>query len=285
MRNTLTLLFVLLGFAASAAEQPASSLSDDALLQIKFDQKLNNSISLDAQFRDENGNAVQLGNYFGKRPVILVLGYYECPMLCSLVLNGLIEAMQDLKLDAGKEFEVVNVSIDPRETPALASAKKRVYIKRYGRKGADVGWHFLTGDDAAIHTLANEVGFHFAYDPLAKQFAHPSGIVILTGDGKVSRYLFGVTFSAKELDAALRDAGAKKIGSPIQQLMLLCFHYSPLTGKYGNLVVNGMRVSAFATVAALGMMLLRSRRREEADSRVNDSASSRRRLPKREEAK
>jgi protein SCO1/2 len=286
MKNTLTLLWVLIGWTALAAEQSSSSLSDDALLQIKFDQKLNDAVSIDLPFRDESGNSVPLGNYFGRRPVILVLGYYECPMLCSLVLNGLIEAMQDLKLDAGKEFEVVNVSIDPRETPTLALAKKRIYLKRYGRHGAEAGWHFLTGDGAAIQALADEVGFRFAYDPRAKQFAHPSGIVILTADGKVSRYLFGVTFSAKELDSALHDAGAKKIGSPVQQLLLLCFHYSPVTGKYGNLVMNGVRVSAFSTVAVLGIVLMRrSRRREEADCSTHGSASSRRRLQRAGEAR
>ena len=263
MKVAVSVLILLAALKIFAAQSVPSQLSDDALVQIKFDQKPDNQVSPDLEFRDENGKSVRLGDYFGQRPVILVLGYYECPMLCSLVLNGAIEAMQDLKLDAGKDFEVVNVSIDPRETPALATAKKRIYIKRYGRPGAAEGWHFLTGDDAAIRKLADEVGFRYEYDSRAKEFAHPSGLVILTPDGKVSHYVFGVTYSPAELDTALRDAGAKKIGSTIEQFVLLCFHYSPLTGKYGNLIMTVVRVSGMATVGALGFVVFwRGRKRE-----------------------
>jgi protein SCO1/2 len=264
MKIALTISIVLAAAGVFAAQPPASQqLSDSALVAIKFDQKLNNQVSLDLSFHDENGKSVQLANYFGRRPVVLILGYYECPMLCSLVLNGAIEAMQDLKLDAGKDFEVVNVSVDPRETPALAAGKKRVYIKRYGRPGAAEGWHFLTGNDAAIRKLTDEVGFRYAYDPEAKQFAHPSGLVILTPDGKVSHYIFGVTFSPTELDAALRDAQVKKIGSPIEQFVLLCFHYSPITGKYGKLIMTLVRVSGVATAGALGFVAFRRGRKPE----------------------
>ena len=152
--------------------------------------------------------------------------------------------MQDLKLDVGREFDVINVSIDPRETPQLAAAKKANYLKRLtAARGADAGWHFLTGSETSIRELAGETGYHYAYDPAAKEFAHPSGLIILTPDGKIAHYLFGVTYSADNLNAALRDAGARKVGSPIQQLFLLCFHYSPFTGRYGHLIMDVVRVS------------------------------------------
>ncbi len=246
---------------------PANSLSDEQLLQIKFDQKLNHQVSLDLSFRDENGRSVQLADYFGRKPVILILGYYGCPMLCTLVLNGAVEGLQDLKADVGNEFEIINISIDPAETTDLANAKKRTYLKRYGRTHAADGWHFLTGDEAAIKQLADEVGFRYAYDASIKEYAHPSGLIILTPEGKVSRYLFGVNYPAKELNAALQEADARKIGSPIQQLILLCFHYSPLTGKYGNLIMAAVRASGAITLVALGatvFVLARRRRNQSA---------------------
>jgi len=197
-----------------------------------------------------------------------MLGYYQCPMLCTLTLNGMVQGMEELKWTVGREFEVVNVSIDPNETPALALAKKQNYLKRYGRSGADAGWHFLTGDAAAIKELADTVGFHYAYDAESHQFAHPSGLIILTPEGKVSHYLFGVTFEGKDLLASLQDASAKKIGSPIQQLVLLCFHYVPITGKYGALILFIVRLFGAATVVMLvGYIVFsaRSRRRQEAN--------------------
>lgn len=266
-------MLCLIPVALGAAGNTASSLSDDKLVEIKFDQKLNNQVSTDLSFRNENGETVRLGDYFGKRPVILVLGYYECPMLCSLVLNGLVESLQDLTLDAGDQFEVIDVSIDPNETPDLAAAKKRTYLKRYGRHGAADGWHFLTGDEPAIKQLTEEVGFRYSYDPSIDQYAHPSGLTILTPEGKVAHYLFGVTYSAKELDADLKDARSSKVGSPIQQLILLCFHYSPLTGKYGNLIMTIVRASGVVTLLSLaGVMALVTQRRRR-KSRETMSAS------------
>jgi protein SCO1/2 len=242
----------------------ATSLSDDALVKIKFDQKLNSKVSLGLPFRDENGARVKLGDYFGRRPVILVLGYYDCPMLCTLVLNGMVESLQDVKLDIGNQFEVVNVSIDPSEQPKLAAAKKRTYLTRYGRHGAETGWHFLTGDEAAIRKLADEVGFRFAYDGATKQYAHPSGIVVLTPQGRVARYFFGISFPPKEVGAALMEARSEKVGSPIQQFILLCFHYNPLRGQYAKLILVIVRLSGVATLLALAgivVMLTRQRRR------------------------
>jgi protein SCO1 len=257
----IVLTLAMFNLPQASARETNSTLSDEALLGIKFDQRLGAQISPGLQFRDEQGNSVALGKLMRGRPVILVLGYYECPMLCSLTLNGLIEAMQDLKMDVGREFDIINVSIDPRETPELAAAKKRTYLKRYGRKGADEGWRFLTGDETAIHQLTDEAGYHYAYDPLAKEFAHPSGLVILTPDGRISHYIFGVTFSPEELNTALRDAGSRRVGSPIQQLFLLCFHYSPFTGRYGHLIMDVVRVSGVATLAALSFLVFRSRPR------------------------
>lgn len=253
----------------------AQPLSDDALTQIRFDQKLNVQVSSDLLFHDEEGRAVRLGQYFGRKPVVLVLGYYECPMLCSLVLNGMVASMQDVKWSIGREFDVLNVSIDPHETPALAAAKKRNYLKSYGRPGAADGWHFLTGDDAAIHQLAAEVGFRYAYDPVAKQYAHPSGLIILTPEGKVSQYVFGVTYQPKELASSLKAAAGSQVGSPAQQLFLLCFHYNPVTGKYSLAILNILRLMAVATILGLGLLffVLVRRGRDSQASQLNASSA------------
>jgi protein SCO1/2 len=229
----------------------ARTVADATLKKIEFDQKLGAQISLDAPFTDETGKSVKLGDYFGKKPVILVLGYYGCPMLCTFVINGMIGSLQDMDWQIGNQFEVVNVSIDPAEKPALALAKKKAYVKRYGRPDAAAGWHFLTGDERAIRRLADEVGFQYAYDPEIKQYAHPSGLVILSGGGKISHYLSGVIYSTPELKSALVDASASKVGLPIQQLFLLCFHYSPITGKYAPAIMFVVRFCGVAVVLAL----------------------------------
>ncbi len=178
-------------------------------------------------------------------------------MLCTLVLNGCnLSTFQDLKWSAGENFDVIFASIDPNETPQLAAEKKKNYLRSYGRGKPD-GWHFLTGDKNSIQQLAAEVGFHFAYDPRIKEFAHPSGLVILTPAGKISRYIFGVTYSPTELNSALHEAGAKKIGSPVGQFVLLCFHYAPITGKYGNLIMIAVRVGGIAMMIALGAVIFK----------------------------
>ncbi|HEX3719961.1 MAG TPA: SCO family protein [Verrucomicrobiae bacterium] len=228
------------------------SLPDSTLNEIRFEQKVGATVSPKLHFRDEEGNAVQLGNYFGRKPVVLVLGYYKCPMLCTLVLNGMVDSASDIRWSIGKEFEVVDVSINPNETSALAAEKKRTYARQYGRNGSADGWHFLTGDETDIHQLADEVGFRYVYDPASKEYAHPSGLVILTPDGTISHYLFGVTFSSRELSADLQDASVNKTGGPIQQLILLCFHYDPLTGKYSATIVGVLRLMGVAT--ALGII-------------------------------
>jgi protein SCO1 len=256
------LILPLLLLSANAAND---SLTDVQLLQIKFDQKLNSQVSPALIFRDSTGKQVRLGDYFGKRPIVLILGYYTCPMLCTLVLNGATESFRDLKWSVGKNFDVIFVSIDPNETSKLAAAKKKTYLRDYGRADSENGWHFLTGDQLSIQTLADEIGFRYAYDAGLKQYAHPSGFVVLTPDGKVAHYFFGVTFSAKEVDTALRDAGAKKIDSPVRELILLCCEYSPLRGKYGNLVMDVVRVGGVSMVVALGIYFIRPTRRRKSE--------------------
>jgi protein SCO1/2 len=256
MRLPLAIFIGLIGIMALAAH--ASELGDGTLRQIRFDQKINAQIPLDATFRDDTGKTVRLGDYFGKKPVVLVLGYYGCPMLCTLVLNGLVETMQDLKMNIGNQFDVLAVSISPNETPQLAAAKKREYLRHYGRPGADAGWHFLTGGEPAIRQLSDAVGFRYAYDSAMKQYAHPSGFIVLTPRGKVSRYFFGVNFRGQELNDALRAASANRAGSPIRQLFLLCFHYSPVTGKYGGLIIASVRGIGIATLLALAVFVTRS---------------------------
>jgi protein SCO1/2 len=255
-------LAVVLGlgllFCGRSSAQP---ISDSALAHIDFAQNLDAQVAPDLQFVDETGKSVRLGDYFGSKPVILVLGYYGCPMLCTLVLNGMVESLQDMQWRAGSDFVIVNVSINPDEHPALAAAKKQVYLKRYGRAGAREGWHFLTGREPEISRLAKTVGFGYQFDPATRQYAHPSGLVILTPQGKVARYLFGVTFTPHDLYQALHQASSNQIASPIQRIILLCFHYNPLRGKYSATIIGIVRLFSVATVLGIvGLILLFSRR-------------------------
>ncbi len=259
-RCTRTVIVLFLGLLSECVAAAADHLSDETLAKIHFEQKLNAQVAAGLMFRDEDGNSVRLGNYFDKRPIVLVLGYYGCPMLCTLVLNGMVETMQDLRWTIGKEFTVVNVSIDAKETPELAAAKKRTCLKRYGRSGAEAGWHFLTGNEASIRKLADEVGFQFAYDEAAKQYAHPSGFLVLTPDGKISRYFLGVTFSPKDLHQALEAAADRGIGTRIQDLILLCFHYRPVTGKFAAAIMLSVRTLGIATLLGLAWLIFRGTR-------------------------
>jgi protein SCO1/2 len=256
-----TILAILICMCA-AVTAGASSVPDSTLRTIRFDQKINSRVSLDLPFRDENGATVKLGKYFGGKPVILVPGYYGCPMLCTLVLNGLIGTLQDLRASVGDQFQVVNFSIDPDETSALAAAKKRSALRAYGRPGAAQGWAFLTGNAASDKELAGEIGFHYLYDPTIKQYAHPSGFVVLTPEGKIERYFFGVDYEASELDKALTAASANQSGSTVRELFLLCFCYSPLTGKYAPLIMDTVRTGGILTLVALALVIGRSIRRD-----------------------
>jgi protein SCO1 len=236
-----------------------------ALREVGIDQRLNEQLPLDARFSDETGRAVSLQEYFGSRPVIVVLAYYDCPMLCTQVLNATVGALRAVPFDAGKDFDVVIVSFDPRETPALAAAKKDVYMQIYKREGASRGWHFLTGEAESIKRLTEAVGFRYYYDEATKQFAHASGIMVATPQGKLSHYFYGIEYAPKEVRLSLVEASQNKIGSPVDQLMLYCYHYDPATGKYGLVIMNVVRVAGAATLVAILALLLflrGSRRRE-----------------------
>ncbi|PYK76297.1 MAG: SCO family protein [Verrucomicrobia bacterium] len=237
-----------------------NALTPNELNQITFEQKIGQQISRDLVFRDSGGARFQFRANSGAKPTLLVLGYFHCPMLCTFINNGLIEAMQELRLDVGRDFNVVDLSVDPRETSELAAKRKAEYVKLYGRRGAALGWHCLTGDETSIQKIASETGFHFAYDPQSNEYAHPSGVIVLTADGTISRYFFGVNFSADELRQAIVAAGKNENGSVIQRLALICYHYSPLTGKYGGLVMSILRASGVATVVAIALWIFASAR-------------------------
>lgn len=234
------------------------------LRKVGVDQRLNNQVPLDLVFRDESGQEVKLGQYFGHRPVILSLVYYDCPMLCTLVLNGLVGSMKALQFDVGREFEVVTISFDPREKPDVAREKKAGYMARYGREGAAQGWHFLTGDEPSITALADAVGFRYAWDEETRQFAHASAIMVLTPEGRVSRYFYGIEYAPRDLKLGLVEASNNKIGSPVDQILLYCYHYDPQTGKYGFAIMNAIRVLGFATFFGLALLIFILKRRETA---------------------
>jgi protein SCO1/2 len=215
---------------------------------------------------------VQLGQYFGSKPVILALVYYECPMLCTLTLNGLAGALKALSFDVGNEFEIVTVSFNPSETPALAAAKKQAYLARYGRPGAERGWHFLTGDEASIQQLTRAVGFRYTYVPEQKQYAHAAGITVLTPRGRIARYFFGVEFAPRDLRLGLIEASNNQIGTPVDQLLLYCFHYDPVTGTYGAVALNVVRLGGVITVLALVTFVTVMLRRERARRRAHAGA-------------
>ena len=246
------------GLASAQFADPTQNLGvrPELLKEVGVDQRLNDSIPLDLTFHDEHGKLVQLGQYFGSKPVILALVYYNCPMLCTQVLNGLDRSLQLIPMTIGKDFNVVTVSIDPTDRPALAEAKQAVYVGMYGRPGAADGWHFLTGDEPQIKQLARSVGFRYAYDPDSKQFAHASVIMVLTPDGKLSRYFYGISYPERDLRLGLDEATQGKIGSPVDQVLLFCYHYDPHTGKYGLVVSRVLQLAGLLTVLIGGVCLL-----------------------------
>ena len=251
-------------YSSRPYEPRAPSGLPKALTGVGIDQKLNEQLPLDLVFRNENGEDVKLGSYFGKKPVVLSLVYYQCPMLCNQVLNGMVTAFKVMAFKPGEEFEVVTVSFDPRETPALAAAKKQTYVDylpEAKRAGAASGWHFLTGDEASIKRITDAVGFRYHFDEATNQFAHASGIFVATPQGKLARYFYGIEYAPRDLRLGLIEASENKIGSPVDQLLLYCFHYDPATGKYGAAVMNLMRVGGVVTVIAIVGLLLALRRR------------------------
>jgi protein SCO1/2 len=225
------------------------------LQNVGIEQHLDAQVPPDLSFRDDTGKTVKLGDYFGRKPMILNLVYYNCTMLCGEALAGLASAMRLVKFDVGNEFDVITVSFDPRETPEMAAAKKIDYVKRYGRANANAGWHFLTGQPDSINALTKIVGFQYQYDPKSNQYAHATAIMVLTPQGRISRYFYGVDFPPKDLRMGLVEASQGKIGNAVDAVLLYCYHYDPETGKYGAMVSNILRLAAAVTILMLGVFL------------------------------
>ena len=225
--------------------------ADSVITSIGIDQKLGMQIEKDIPFRDERGQAVRLGDFFGNKPVILTPVYYECPMLCSMQLNGLVRALRVMPFAAGKEFEIITFSIDPAETPELAASKKQHYVRDYGKPSAEAGWHFLAGDEESIRRLTDAIGFRYMYDAPIDQWAHASAIVVLTPDGRVSQYFYGIEHDPGDLKYSLIEASGGKIGSFIDHALLFCYRYNPSTGKYSLAIMQVVRLGGVATVLGL----------------------------------
>jgi protein SCO1 len=243
--------------AAQFGEDPAQSLGTNPSLlrNVRFDQRLGERIPLALAFRDEHNRTVQLGDFFGHGPVILTLVYYRCPMLCTEVLNGLVRGIRQLRFQLGRDFSIVSVSIDPTDSAAMAATKRELYTTLYGRPAGSDPWHFLTGEKLQIQQLADAVGFHFAYDPASRQFAHASGIMILTKEGILSQYNYGVVYSERDLRLGLMRAADNQIGSLVDQILLYCYHYDASTGRYSLLISRVLEISAAATALALAVLL------------------------------
>jgi protein SCO1/2 len=258
------MLLALAGIAASSAN--AQQIATPAILsKVGITQNLNARIPPDLMFRDETGKSVRIGDFFGQKPIVLSLVYFDCPALCTEVLNGELRTMKAISLDLGKDFDAVTVSFEPKDTPALARAKRDVYAGQYGRPEAADHWHFLTGDQQSIDALTNVVGFHYAYDSSIRQYAHAAAILVLTPDGRIDRYFYGVIYPARDLRLGLVEASEGKIGTLTDHALLYCYQYDPMTGKYGVVVMNVLRAAGGLTVLLLGifmtMMFLRERRR------------------------
>ena len=262
-------LAVAMGGAARAqyfTPPETKTVAPPGLEGVGIDQRLNEQVPLELTFKDEQGRTVRLGDYFHQgRPVILNLVYYQCPMLCTEVLNGLTSALKVIRFVPGKEFEVVTLSIDPRETPQLAANKKEMYLKKLGNPAAAEGWHFLTGEQPQIAALANAVGWHYRYDPKLDQFAHAAGIILITPEGKIAQYYYGVEYSAKDMRLGIVEASQNRIGSLADQVLLYCYHYDPRTGRYGATITNIVRLAGLTTVIVLGGALLLLFRHEKHD--------------------
>src|SRR5215813_12533134 len=262
LRASAVILFIspfVFGLRASA--QPAG-VRPPVLKDVGIDQLLNNQVPLDLEFRDEDGRTVKLADYFKDKPVVLSLVYYNCPQLCTQVLTGLLGTLKTLPMTPGKEFVNLTVSFDPRETPQLAAAKKAEYLGRYNRPGAEDGWHFLTGDEVSIQALTRAVGFRYVWDPVTKQYAHAGGIMILTPQGKVSRYFYGIEYAPLDLRFGVIDASAGKVGTLADQIILYCYMYDPERGTYALVLMRLLRVFASFTLVTLLALFLYLRRKE-----------------------
>ncbi len=254
---------------AGSALQPLAAQDflgrPEPLRKVGIDQNLNHQLPLYSAFVDDAGKPVRLGDYFQNRPVVLAFVYYRCPMLCNLVLDGMIASLKQIELKPGADYQVVAISIDDRETAELAAAKKRTYLKHFPAAGDGASLHFLTGRRGDILRVADAAGFHFTYDPRQNQFAHASGIMVATPDGRLARYFYGIHYDQRDLRLGLVEASAEKIGSPVDELLLFCYHYDPTTGKYGLAIQNALKIGGGVTVFALVFLLailIRKDRRE-----------------------
>jgi protein SCO1/2 len=261
--RTKTVVAALALFLLPTIAVPSRAQSGQGILQqVGFDQNLNTVLPLDAPLRDETGQAVKLRDYFGKRPVILTLVYYECPLLCTQELNGLLRTLKTLSYTPGNEFEIVTLSISPTESPTLANRKKHHYLQSYDRPGAGQGWHFLTGDESSIRKVAAVAGFRYSYNPRTKLYAHPAGLLIATPAGRISRYFLGLSYPARDLRFSLVEAGAGRIGSTVDKLLLLCYEFDPTAGRYTLAIMSVLRVLGVATFLSLATYVLLMVRRD-----------------------
>jgi protein SCO1/2 len=258
---------IVLGATLARAETGRPATLDG----VAFDQRIGASLPLDLVFRDDHAQTVRLGDYFGARPVLLIPAYYKCPMLCTLVLNGVVRALRTLPFDVGTDFTIVTFSFNPAELPTLAAEKKRIHVEQYGRAGAADGWHFLTGEEEAIRQLTAAIGFRYAYDEASEEYAHASGVVVVTPEGRVSHYFYGVEYAPRDLRLALVDASENRLGSVVDQLLLFCFQYDPTTGRYSKVALRAVRLGGIATVLALGVFVVGTLRRDNTRGRGQDT--------------
>jgi protein SCO1/2 len=268
---------LLLGAAPARAQygsppQRSNPVSEKPgiLRSVGIDQKIGQQLPLDLRFKDESGREIRLGELFGARPVVLALAYYDCPMLCTQVLNGMTGALKTLSFDAGKDFDVVVVSIDPKDGFRLAADKKATYVAHYGRPATAGGWHFLTGTEASIRPLADAIGFRYAYDANIRQYAHGAAVYVATPKGVIARYLLGIDFAPRDLRLALVEASNNQLGSVTDRVLLLCYHYDPAAGKYGAAILNAVRIGFVGTVTGFLAFLFVSLRRERTDEQSTE---------------
>ena len=280
LRSAIGVMSIVLMSAVVSAQGNAPGVRPDpampsqqvppALSTVSFEQRLNEQLPLDLEFKDESGRTVKLGEYFGRKPVVLTFVYYECPMLCTQVLNGLESSLRVINESIGQEFDVVTVSFDPKETPVLAAGKKKAYLERYQRPSAERGWHFLTGSQASIAALTQAAGFNYSWDEASHQFAHASGIVVTTPTGKVARYFFGIDYSPRDVKFALIESSNERIGTLAERLLLYCYHYDPATGNYGFMAMRAVRLGGAVTLVTLVGFVFVSLRRERRATRRTD---------------
>jgi protein SCO1/2 len=249
---------------APGSPPPDTPLPPPPIKDVGFDQRLGEGIPLDLVFRDEEGESVRLSKYFGKRPVVLSLVYFNCPMLCGMTTDGLVRSVRALRFEPGTDYEILSVSFDPRETAGMASEKKRTVMAQFGRQSGPGGWHFLTGDAASVRALTSALGFRYVWDAEQKQFAHATGITVLTPQGRIAKVFFGIEYPAKDLRLALVEASEERIGNVVDQLLLLCFHYDPKAGRYTATVRNLVRAGGVITLVLVAGFVTIMLRRERA---------------------